>query len=329
MREKGTIRYFREKLNRRNVTADIKHFEDCEQLFFSIGKCYVIEAMLEFFEMEYTTQKPLRHAPNSFDEEQSDVYILTTIQRFLDEFVFSTHDGNGDEDADRVSCYAFNLLKSFFLLVDFKDAVKSGNGEHLSTLHKQLLIHFFSTPGYNEFAIEMFINILQSNVLLSEQEAHNCKWAATVNWNGGFHKNMEIDLFQENQNAEMKKLIRSMGANKSEQAISRASKACGGVKQIIEAFDEQTRLHRKSSSHSHQSAVNDETIIQADLRDLRPFRKVSGRKFESFQGISSNPTQSFNEAKFQLWTERHRNNILLHYPVWDDEAESDEIEDES
>lgn len=137
--------------------------------------------MLEFFQMEDTTQKPLRHAPSSFDEEQSDVYILTTIQRFLNEFVFSTNDGNDDEDADVVSCYASNLLKSFFLLVDFKDAVKSGNGEHLSTLRKQLLIHFFSTPCYNEFAIEMFINILQSNVLLSEQEAHYCNWAATVN----------------------------------------------------------------------------------------------------------------------------------------------------
>lgn len=119
-----------------------------------------------------------------------------------------------------------------------------------------------------------------------------------------------------------------MGANKSEEVISRASKACGGVKQIIEAFDEQTRLHRKSSSHSHQSAANDETIIQADLRDLRPFRKVSGRLFESFQGISSNPTQSFDDAKFQIWTERHRNNILLHCAVWNDEAESGESEDE-
>ena len=37
-REKGTLWYFGKKLNRQNVTADIKHFEDCEQLLFSIGK---------------------------------------------------------------------------------------------------------------------------------------------------------------------------------------------------------------------------------------------------------------------------------------------------
>lgn len=92
----------------------------------------------------------------------------------------------------------------------------SGNGEYLSVLRKQLLKHFFSTPGFNEFAIEIFINILQCQVLLSEAEAHFCKWAATVNWKGGAYRNIEIDLFQENRNCEMKKLIKSMGANKTD-----------------------------------------------------------------------------------------------------------------
>ena len=48
VREKGTIGYFREKLSRCNVTADVKHFEDCKQLFMSIGKCFIVEALLEF-----------------------------------------------------------------------------------------------------------------------------------------------------------------------------------------------------------------------------------------------------------------------------------------
>ncbi|CAB3982271.1 Hypothetical predicted protein [Paramuricea clavata] len=184
-----------------------------------------------------------------------------------------------------------------------KDAVKSGNGEYLEVLRKQLLVHFFSTPGY-EFAIEMLINILQYQVLLTEAEAHQCKWAATVNWNGGSGKNIEIDLFQENQNSEMKKLIKSMGANKSEQAISRA---------IL--------------SHSHKSALNDDTVILGDLRDLRPFKKVVGREFESFQDISANPTKKFDSAKFQTWIKRHTKNILLHYPVFDNDDEDDSEDD--
>ena len=64
--------------------------------------------------------------------------------------------------SDGVWCYAVNLLKCFILLADIKDAVATGNGEHMSTLRKQLPIHFFATARFNEFSIEMFLNILQS-----------------------------------------------------------------------------------------------------------------------------------------------------------------------
>ena len=41
-REQGTLRYYREKLQRRNVTKDVKHFEECEQLFISVGRSYTV-----------------------------------------------------------------------------------------------------------------------------------------------------------------------------------------------------------------------------------------------------------------------------------------------
>ena len=142
------------------------------------------------------------------------------MDKFLDEYVFvQDKEVEECETVDGIWCYSTNILKSFLLLADINDAVALGIGEYLSVLRKQLLKHFFSTPGFNEFAIEMFINILQCQVRLSEAEAHLCKWAATVNWKGGAHKNVEIDLFQENRNAEMKKLIKSMGAIKTEKAI--------------------------------------------------------------------------------------------------------------
>jgi hypothetical protein len=58
-------------------------------------------------------------------------------------------------------------------------------------------------------------------------EAYNCKWAATVNWKGGAGNNLEIDLFQENRNCEMKKLTTAMGANKTEKAIGQARHQVG------------------------------------------------------------------------------------------------------
>ncbi len=135
-REKGTLRFFKEKLNRRNVTADVRHYEDCEQLFFSVGKCLVIKALLEFFQMDDAKCKPTANGPHSvyiLQEDYKKNYIAQVLDKFLDEFVFS------DENmkvSDGVWCYAVNILKCFLLLADFKDAVSTGNGEHLSILRK-------------------------------------------------------------------------------------------------------------------------------------------------------------------------------------------------
>ena len=212
------------------------------------------------------------------------------------------------------------------MLADIKDAVATGNGEYLSVLRKQLLAHFFSTSGFNEYSIEMFINILQCHVLLSQAEAHHCKWAATVNWKGGAGKNIEIDLFQENRNCEMKKLINSMGANKTKTAIGRASKASGGVKKIVEAFDSQTNMRPKSSAHSHRLSAEDERVIIKHLRATRPFKKEDDRMFQSFAGISHDPIHPFDKEKFKEWIDRHTRNILMHYPILDDAHESTESE---
>ena len=37
IREEGTLKYFREKRKRKNVSLDVKHYEGCEQFFRSVG----------------------------------------------------------------------------------------------------------------------------------------------------------------------------------------------------------------------------------------------------------------------------------------------------
>ena len=143
----------------------------------------------------------------------------------------------------------------------------------LWTLAMVNILPSFSTPGYNEFSIEMLINTLQMNVLLSEAEAYQCKWAVTVNSKGSTDNNIEIDLFQENWNCEIKKIIKSMGANKMHKAISRASKASDGVMKVVEAFENQVRMPKQSTSHTHKSAKNDQLLILRDLRALKTFQE--------------------------------------------------------
>ena len=108
-----------------------------------------------------------------------------------------------------------NIQHYKLLLVEIKDAVSTGIGDYLTTIHKQMLLHFFSGPGFNAYSIEILINVMQNEVLFSEAEAIQTKFPATANWHGGYGKNIEIDLFPrfscKNRNKDIKEMIKSMG----------------------------------------------------------------------------------------------------------------------
>lgn len=155
-REMGTKRYFREKMQRRNVTQDVKHYEDCEQLFLSIGRCFAVEALIQFFNMVDQNGVPTKNRPPYYMLEvgnNKQVYYDSVLDKFMDQFLLQPtqdpveHDPVIDEDF--VHNYSVCILKYFFLLLDFKDAVREGNGARLATLHKVLVQHFKSCPGFN------------------------------------------------------------------------------------------------------------------------------------------------------------------------------------
>ena len=122
--EKGTLRYFREKLNHRNVTLDVKHFEDCEQLFLSVGRCYVTEAFLEFFQMDDPKQKPNLNAPNmafTITPDQKKTYMINVLDKFLDQYIFIGDNKENPPFGDDGVCHnGINLIKSFIILMILK-----------------------------------------------------------------------------------------------------------------------------------------------------------------------------------------------------------------
>jgi hypothetical protein len=331
-RELGTLRFFREKLQRRNVTLDVKHFEDCEQLFISIGRSYTVEALLEYFEMETLDDCPHEHLPPRPDlmpdQSSKKEYFDKTMEKFIDEFLSPvlTFDNDcrpefdvlqNDEEScntDFVRNYSLRLLQYFFIMADIKDAVKEGNGLRLHQIHKQLLYHFKSDSGYNASAIEMFINIIQNEVLLSKQEAHQCIWSATANWPGGKGRNIEIDLLQENRNKDLKNLIKEMGVHKTDKAIDRASRAVCGIQHIVENLNMQTSYRPTTGSHTHKASVPDELKILKDLRELRPFLIQPGRAHSSFPSISTNPLATLNTGEFKTWLLRHKKYLVHNIP---------------
>ena len=311
------------------MTKDVKHYEDCEQLFLSTGLCYVIEALMQFFMMKSKDDQPTKNTPafhNIHVDDNRKKYLDEVSEKFVDTFLLCKEDGSpsADEQEDGVMNYSLSLLRYFFVIADYKDAVREGNGRQLLILHKQLLQHFKSVPGFNAYAIEMLISIIQSDVFLSQAESHQITWSATVNWKGGSGKNIEIDLLQENRNKDLKNLIKGMGANKTTNAIKRASRAAGGVRHIVENFDNNASLAVQSSGHTHRSSESDEEIVMADLRDLKPFELSPGRRHNSFPGINPDNLSSLQRDDFSKWLSGHKKNLLMNAPLQLDNDDDDE-----
>ena len=112
------------------------------------------------------------------EKEEIEKYCEDVPDEFINQFLLDLPANGADGFVRNYSLY---LLQYYFILRDIKDAIHKGNGDRLPTLHKQLLFHFKSSLGFNSYAIEMLIIVVQSLVFLSPAQSHQCIWASTAN----------------------------------------------------------------------------------------------------------------------------------------------------
>ena len=94
-----------------------------------------------------------------------------------------------------------------------------------------------------------------------------------------------------------------MGANKTDKAIERMTRAAGGLREIDLNFDNKTGIKVKPSSHSHKSSKDNEQQIITDLMNLKPFSSIENVLFR---------VQIFSEYKLELQSLLHIYPSLQH-----------------
>lgn len=101
---------------------------------------------------------------------------------------------------------------------------------------------FYSHSKLLRYMAECIDYILKVEHVLSSKLAVRVQAASVVNHKGKPGKNKAADLQKENQVKFLKTLIRTLGANKTEKAITNITKAAPTVLSVCDSFDKMMKL---------------------------------------------------------------------------------------
>ena len=308
----GTLKFFREKFDRRNATP--KKVLDClegsEELFISMGRAYIIVAILHFFGMKSIDEKPTvnmfpKNIIHATDKKKKE-YFDEVFGKFVDKFLLQINPDTGDTCDDGVKNYGLCSIFLTVLLLQMKDTAQEADGERNHINQKLLLSIFKSLGAYSKYAIEMFVSIAHIECLLTPRLAQEFKWVFFVNWRGGAGNNIEDDLAQEISNKLSKNIVQRMGPNKSISSISKISKAMSGITIIKEQFDKSVNVAKVSVQHATRDSLKDEKEMVEDLTKINPFHHVDMRSHKHFPDIKRSPLLYLRIVDFHKWLEKHK-----------------------
>ena len=152
-----------------------------------------------------------------------DAVCNQVVKEFV-EFSFHYETPKGD---DAVTSYAKKLLGLGCFYLEYRDAIKEGDGLRVLRCWRYLLPIFYGT-GRTNYSCEV-LNMLHQELTLPPRLASQLIWSRFVNTHGLPGKNIAGDLYMEHLNRLAKDAIRNLGANKTERAIERVGKAIGTI----------------------------------------------------------------------------------------------------
>lgn len=174
-----------------------------------------------------------------------------------------------------------------FLLSNFLDAVKEGDGERLMRLYKVALL-IYKAYGHTQYAYSTFLLTVQVNATLSPRLAHNLTWNRFWNGKGGKGRNIPLDLHLEHLNNFLKSFLKNKGPNLTEETADRVSRSVGVLKVMMDTTDKELQVSRTSGSHHPANLKEDVLALVEVFRETEVFKNQPGRHFLAFPDFERN-----------------------------------------
>ena len=206
-------------------------------------------------------------------------------------------------EEDRVKEYGKEVLTLGCFYLEYRDAIREGDGVRVLRCWKFLLLYCRAT-GHSNYANEALNILLQHEFILPPRLSEQLLYSRFVNTAGLPGKNIAADLHLEHLNRLCKDSIKNLGANKTPRAFLRIGKSAQPISEIVANFYYSAGMERGSGAHTHRSQAEDmEKIIHA-LRRRKVFSRKEARKHNSFGTIRCNLFRKIKAKKFDEWLQR-------------------------
>ena len=211
---------------------------------------------------------------------------------------------------DGVFNYASAVLNDGLLLLEYKDAIREGDGERILRCWKLMLLYFKYANHFN-YQKEAFLLLASVNAAASPKIASQLKWSRTVNTRGGLGHNIPIDLHMEHLNRNVKDYVANLGANVAEDTIVQSGKSLGGIMAVCSQFDHDNGVRPQSQSHTRSKVATDQKEIIKELTEnSRVFDYVPGRSHNTFRKIKPNVVPNIDKKNLIKWIETQKKELL-------------------
>ena len=204
--ERGTLCQLRNLINRRNVSdkpkSDVNAAEDFVEV---ITIAHILTAVMSYLEMSELSDIPsstiVSHDIWMEEDSVRRKVLLDISNHVVSEHVslataFSHCSAQGE---GTTYDYASEVLTLGLFIMNFKDAGREGDGEHILVLWKYMMLLFKATQRKN-YAIEAFTVLVQVHFILPPNLSEQIKWSRFINVHGLPGHNISADLHMEHLN---------------------------------------------------------------------------------------------------------------------------------
>ena len=224
-------------------------------------------------------------------------------------------DDPGDEDSTKIKNdeydYHCSFLNMGLLLRNFADAGKEGDGERLVRCIKFFMLHFYQDgSGSTKYRLEALYQMFQITALLTPREAKRLVWNRTVNNKGGMGNNVFMDLDLEHDNHGLKDIKGVLGANISEDSVTRISRAFFKMKTSSDIHDNELGIKKVSGDHTKKDVKQDLLKIVKVLKEEKVFENQNeGKTMKGFPNCPRDYLQLLNTSALYKWINEHKKKV--------------------